>query len=222
MKKLGILFLLLGMSILSGCFTTTSEEIKKMEAHQNAVSIVPNKIESGLTESPFSVGDVFAYNNPPERMEVVRVDPKTETVFWRYASGKYKQTNYSTILPSLKWGSSVNTSKQSGRRTITELSNSIHPLEKGKSFTFKANLIHDRPPISYKSEWKCTVNDEKEIKIKAGTFNTWEVICKVNGIEKMLVNYSDMLKTVVRVVKVTDQGQTVSRELVGFAENKKN
>ncbi len=168
------------------------------------------QLDTGLTEAPLRVGDVFVYDNPPTRWEVVSI--RHGFVGWRSDGGEERQTSYSTIFPPLAWLGSA----RSGRRSIEVVSGGLHPLEKGKSVRFRTDTLHVRPPGSDQALWDCTVQDQREIVVKAGKAEVFDVMCYRNGSQYVLLSYAPSLGSYVRAV-LANGARPIVRELTGYA-----
>lgn len=203
-KKIGLLLLL---ATLPACGLVYAGK---------TTSVVPKQdvVNTGLKSSPVQVGDVFVYDNPVERWEVVHVGDGT--IDWHNANGGYKKTTWSTVLPSLRWQSNV----QSGARELNMVSGTVHPLAVGKKFVFSDKALHFRPPKSFTGLWRCEVTKEIEIAVVAGKAKTWQILCSLNEKEKVMINYADNLGGAVRMIMLTDGGDTIVRQLTGYASNK--
>lgn len=167
-----------------------------------------NSIKVGLEESPLQPGTVFAYDNPVEQWEVIGSDEYN--LFWRGPRGKSKLTTFSTILPDLRWHGD----SQWGRRMVTDVRGFLHPLEVGNSISFHEEILHSGPPGAFSGDWHCEVLERTEVTVPAGTFDTWQVLCKVNGLEYLLANYSEKISNNVRIIYVTDDNQVKVRQLI--------
>lgn len=177
--------------------------IVKLDSNPNG-----NSIDVGLDNSPLSLGSVFVYDNPVEQWEVIGSDKYN--LFWRGPQGATKLTTLSTILPDLRWDGG----NRSGRRVITEVQGFLHPLKIGNKMSFHEEAIHGSPPGTFSGEWFCEVQNRTEVTVPAGTFDTWQVLCKLNGLEYRLANYSEQLGYNVRMIHVTDDNQATVRQLV--------
>jgi hypothetical protein len=180
------------------------------QLHTNSNS-VSNAV--GITEPALSQGSVFAYDNPAEQWEVTSVDKNH--VSWRSTAGDTKLTTLSTILPPLRW----NGSKAIGRRVIRAVSGDLHPLKAGNRFVFHEDVLTTRPPGEYTFRSECDVQGKVTLTIPLGTFDTWQILCKRNGREAFLVNYSEQLANNVRIISVSEHSTTpVVRHLVAVSQ----
>jgi hypothetical protein len=173
-------------------------------------------VNTGLLKSSLKQGSVFLYDNPVERWEATTVD--SQNITWRNSSGDTKLTTLSMILPALRWNGAL----KSGRRIISAVSGSLHPLKKGNKVTFFEDVFNTRPPGGSSGYWECEVQDNVTMTVPAGTFNTWQILCKVNGREHILINYAEQLSNNVRTIRVSENNNTTSvRQLiaVSLAEN---
>ena len=204
--------LILGIAAgLSGCADFERGEYKPPAAEPvDAIAPEVVQLDTGLTQAPVRVGDVFVYDNPPTRWEVVSV--RHGFIGWRNESGEERQTSYSTIFPPVAWLGSA----RSGRRSIDVVSGGLHPLEKGKSVRFTTDTLHVRPPGTDRAMWDCVVQDQKEIVVKAGKAEVFDVLCYRNGKQYVLLSYAPSLGSYVRAV-LANGAQPVVRELTGYA-----
>lgn len=204
--------LILGIAAgLSGCAEFERGEYTPPPAEPVA-AIAPEvvQLDTGLKQAPVNVGDVFIYDNPPTRWEVVSI--RHGFVGWRSDAGEERQTSYSTIYPPLAWLGGV----RSGRRSIEVVSGGLHPLEKGKSVRFRTDTLHVRPPGSDQALWDCTVQDQKEIVVKAGKAEVFDIMCYRNGSQYVLLSYAPSLGSYVRAV-LANGARPIVRELTGYA-----
>ncbi|PJC86450.1 hypothetical protein CSW98_09570 [Vibrio sp. HA2012] len=179
--------------------------------HNTSSNSVSNSV--GITESALSAGSVFAYDNPAEQWEVTSVDQ--QHIAWRSTTGDTKLTTLSTILPPLRW----NGDDTIGRRVIRIVSGDLHPLKAGNKFIFHEDVLTTRPPGEYTFRSECDVQGQVTLTIPLGTFDTWQILCKRNGREAFLVNYSEQLANSVRIISVSENSTTpVVRHLVAVSQ----
>jgi hypothetical protein len=165
-------------------------------------------VDVGLSISPLPQGSIFVYDNPVERWQATAVDQQNIT--WRNNNGDTKLTALSSILPALRWDGE----QTSGRRNITSVSGSLHPLKKGNKISFYEDVINTRPPGAYSGFWECEVQDQVAVTVPAGTFATWQILCKLNGREHILINYNEQLGNNVRTLRVSENNQPITRQLI--------
>ena len=169
-------------------------------------------VHTGLLTSPISQGSVFVYDNPGERWETTAVD--NQNITWRNSTGDTKLTSLSMILPALRWEGG----RKSGRRLISVMSGKLHPLKQGNRIRFREEVFNTRPPGEYSSVWECEVQGQVEVTVPAGKFTTWQILCKRNGREHLLLNYAESLGNNVRVIRVPEDSTTpVVRRLIAVS-----
>ncbi len=174
---------------------------------ENQTSLIP--LATGLQKPPLSQGSVFVYDNPVTRWEATGVDH--ENITWRNSRGDTKLTTLSMILPALRWKGA----QKSGRRIISEISGELHPLQKGKRIRFREAVFNTRPPGEYVTYWECQVQGMVYLSVHAGTFSTWQILCKRNGREYLLLNYAPALGNNVRIIRVPENNnKPVVRQLI--------
>jgi len=179
--------------------------IDALPAHQSL-----NTIDTGLDETPVKTGSVFVYsdsNSTVEQWEAVKVGE--HNIVWRGTNGQTRLTTLSPILPALRWSGK----DESGRRIITRVQGRLHPMAVGKRMEFHVETLHTRPPGNFSGDWSCEVTDQLPVKVPAGLFDTWQILCKVNGLEYLLANYSDQLGNNVRTISVKDDNSVFVRQL---------
>ena len=196
----------------AGCTHVEDTIVTQHFGDQGIVHISQNQnattINTGLSKSPLLQGSVFVYDNPVERWEATAVD--NQNIAWINNNGDTKLTTLSDILPSLRWDGE----QKSGRRVITSVSGGLHPLAKGKKISFHEDVLSTRPPGVYSGYKECEVLGQAEVTVPAGTFQTWQVLCKSNGREYILVNYSEELGNNVRKIIVSENNKPVTRQLI--------
>ncbi|VUD67979.1 hypothetical protein TDB9533_03926 [Thalassocella blandensis] len=186
---------------------------KSMDMYNTSIqSDVPN---AGLSKVPLNVGDVFTYDNPVERWEVAGI--AGQSVQWRSPVGDYKGTGWSTLLPKLRWSNSAT----EGTRTLDNIVGSLHPLEKGKQMSFIENTVYSRPGSTSASRWSCEVVGQATIVVVAGKSDTWLVLCKVDGEERVLFNYAENIGNIVRAIYIKNDGTQVVRQLTAYTRGPK-
>lgn len=169
-------------------------------------------VNTGVLKSPVSRGSVFVYDNPVVRWEATTVD--NQNITWRNNNGDTKLTSLSMIFPAMRWDGA----RKSGRRIISAVSGSLHPLKKGNKVTFHEDVLTSRPPGEYSGDWACEVQDIAAVTVPAGTFKTWEVLCMRNGREHILLNYAEQLGNNVRMIRVPENSSTpVVRQLMAVS-----
>ncbi|UUX51466.1 hypothetical protein NUH88_07160 [Nisaea acidiphila] len=198
-------------ALLSGCAGLETDIYEPPKAEPVAPLMAEDLLlDSGQAEAPVKVGDVFIYDNPTARWEVVSTG--NGFIGWRNQAGEERQTSYSTIFPPLSWIGEV----RSGRRSIELVSGPLHPLETGKTVKFITDTLHVRPPGTDRSRWECTVQDKAEIVVKAGKAEVFNVLCYRNGLQYVQFAYAPSLGTYVRAV-LANGAQPLIRELTGYA-----
>ncbi|WP_027362945.1 hypothetical protein [Desulfospira joergensenii] len=169
-------------------------------------------VPAGLSKSAVSQGSVFVYDNPAERWEATALDDQNIT--WRNSKSDTKLTSLSMILPALRWEGE----RKSGRRMITAMSGNLHPLKKGNKIRFREEVFNTRPPGEYSGVWECEVQGRVEVVVPAGKFNTWQILCKRNRREHILLNYAEELGNNVRTIRVPENNSTpVVRRLIAVS-----
>lgn len=200
-------FLLLGV-VLAAASCTFSKGLQPLEL-PSSTSL--NSFDSGLTKSPVSVGDIFVYDNPIERRQVTAVGDNF--IGYQDGLGGFSQTTFSPILPRLRWGSALS----AGSSELTNISGLLHPLAIGNRIVFREKTIRARPGATSQLIWDCEVQNKLEIVVAAGSSETWQILCKVDGRERALFNYSDNLGGLVRMIYSMDDGSSLVRQLTGYA-----
>ncbi len=173
-------------------------------------SVSSDAFDPGLAAPPVRVGDVFVYDNPVERLEVVAIGD--HFIDYRDGQGGYSKGTWSAVLPKLRWASTYS----AGNRTLTRVEGTLHPLAKGNRIVFREDTMGARPGIAFYGTWECVVQDQVQVTVKAGTAQTWQILCSVDGRERSLLNYSDELGGLVRMAYVMDDGSTIIRQLTGY------
>lgn len=166
---------------------------------------------TGLLEPPVSVGDVFVYNNPVERREVIAVGH--HFIDYVYGPESYAKTTWSPILPRLRWTAPMS----AGNSKLTKVSGQLHPLSQGNRIVFIEEAMRTRPGKATRNTWECEVQEKIEITVVAGSSDTWQILCEIDGRERVLYNYSEDIGAVVRMIYALEGGQQVVRQLTGYA-----
>ncbi|WP_462182234.1 hypothetical protein [Pseudoalteromonas gelatinilytica] len=213
---------LIGTTFLVGCSSQPNKAPNIIFGQQtdfsstSKVLLTSNPVPLGRTA--LTVGDKFAFNNPSEVWTVVAI--KNGYVNWLNQDGSYMTTFYQGWLPPVQWGGR-STIKDEGHRFITDFKSnkSSVKLSGGDNLSYTVKLVQGRPGEQFNSQWKCSVGDKVTIQVPAGSAVTYEVLCFENGIERVLLNYSEELGFYVRHVLATDTGPVV-RELVGYQKAK--
>jgi hypothetical protein len=169
--------------------------------------------DTGLSKSPVSVGDIFVYDNPVERRQVVATGDNF--IAYQDGQGGFSKTTFSAILPRLRWGSTLS----AGSTALAKISGTLHPLAIGNRIVFREKTIRARPGTSNQSTWDCEVQEKLEIVVAAGSSETWQILCKINGRERALFNYADNIGGLVRMIYTLDDGSSLVRQLTGYAGN---
>ncbi len=173
-------------------------------------SVSSDAFDPGLASAPVRIGDVFVYDNPVERLEVVAIGD--HFIDYRDGQGGYSKGTWSAVLPKLRWASTYS----AGARHLTRIEGTLHPLAKGNRIVFREDTMGARPGLTFHGTWECEVQDQAQITVKAGSAETWQILCRVDGRERSLLNYSDELGGLVRMAYVMDDGSTIVRQLTGY------
>jgi hypothetical protein len=129
--------------------------------------------------------------------------------------GAHQQTTWSTILPPLRWEGPDSTI-EAGQRTLSRFSGALFPLKKGNHLSFYEEVVTGRPGNIQRGNWDCHVNDQVEIVVPAGKSMTWEIVCLLDGRERLLLNYAENIGSYVRWAMKSESGITI-RQLTGYA-----
>lgn len=191
--------------LMAGCSTINDLDSRPPQPHAREI------IQTGLEQSPVRVGDVFVYDNPPMRWEVTGVGD--HYVNWSNGSSGFQKTTWSTILPALRWSAEGN----AGVRELTLISGHLHPLKKGNRMTFIEETVRSRPGTAFSGQWECEVQEQVEIVVKAGKSDTWQVLCRVDGRDKILFNYAENIGNAVRIIVAEEDGTKTITQLTGYA-----
>jgi hypothetical protein len=198
----------LALASVAGCATEAIQAPPAMQGQQVALDAFPTR----LTKPPVDVGDIFVYDNPVERREVIAVGDNY--IDYQSSPNGFVKTTWSPILPALRWMSANN----AGNRSLRKLSGFLHPLAVGNRIVFQDTAIWARPSFSARHTWECEVQDKVQITVAAGTADTWQILCKIDGRERMVVNYSDDIGGTVRMIYAEAGGRRIVRQLTGYAK----
>ena len=193
--------------VLGGCATKAIEA----PAPLTGPSLALDAFETGLSEATVSVGDVFVYDNPVERREIIAVGD--HYVDYNYGPDSYAKETWSPILPRVRWVSPLS----AGVRTLTKISGSLHPLAVGNQLSFVAETIRTRPGFTTENTWSCEVQEQVSITVAAGAADTWQILCTVDGRDRVIVNYAPSIGGLVRMIYAVEGGDRIVRQLTGYA-----
>ena len=165
-------------------------------------------------ENSLRLGDTFVFNNPAEIWSVSSITKHAVT--WESPTGSFMRTSTMTFLPPLEWGGDASIT-DSGRRELLDLNidSDVASLKSGAVYSYTEIRRNDRPPSITTATWECQLGDAEEIVVSAGKTTAIPIVCKQNGVERLLVNYSPTLGYVVRHVLSTTAGPVV-RELTAY------
>lgn len=180
--------------------------------------VVTSAKESTIGDFP-PLGTVFLFNNPQEAFTVTSTSEDT-MVMKELDSGAFMTILKDSWLPPLQWGGEANNT-DSGRRLFTPSpDNPKGKLTVGQTYSYFIETRADRPSTIEKNQYDCEVMKFGEIVVPAGKTDSFEILCKEDGIERVLVNWSPTLNFYVRHVLVTSQGPVV-RELTQYVKGPK-
>lgn len=192
--------------MLSGCASTNMmSKVEEMEPSRN--------LDPAPRPDPPAAGTVWhgiggETGNVPTRWELISVNE--DKYIFRDSSGctwtltsayddSYLFTN------SIQW---ENCGSTDGNRRIKGMEGGLWPLEVGKTVKYKA-LGHSGG--TWGASWQCEVTDEVGIKVEAGKFDTYKVVCE-SPWKREVHYYSPELESNVRYLrKPTNTGSSVSR-----------
>lgn len=212
--KTAIVAILTG--ILLGCANNSLDKDTPTIDARAQLPLESETLNSGMSKVPVTVGDVFVYDNPVERWEVISTDKAY--IYWRSNSGMVKQTSWSTLFPNLRWLSP----NSSGYRQIIDVSDNLFPLVKGNKITFTEQVLEGGAGTSYRNRWMCQVEKQIDLVVAAGKASTWQILCKVNGREYAIYNYSEKIGHYIRSATLSENGETQIRQLTEYARGSKN
>lgn len=217
MTALRAVSVLIGGTLMLNACGSNSIEGQRTLATVPPIELAP-RVEVGTAKVPIAVGDILVYNNPVEQWEVRSID--NGSIAWRSTRGGSKLSTLSPLLPSLRWFNG-NDSYMSGVRELIDLSRQVHPIAAGDQYSFRMREQLYGDALRQDAYWSCKATNEVAITVPAGSLNTIEVLCNVNGKERMLMNYAPDLGHVVRYVMVLENGEKAERQLTGFARSPK-
>jgi hypothetical protein len=210
-----ILAIVLVIGGLVGCSSSSQNQdavVKPFVFADKQAVIVGKAAASGDSQLP-TIGTVFTFDNPPEVMTVASLG--SESFVLKKSDGNFATFSDIGWLPPTQWGGGVSNTS-SGRRIIDAApSNPSGELKVGNNYSFRITTLNDRPASTERNLWECEVTQAGEIEVAAGKTDSFELLCKEDGIEKVLVNYSPSLKFFVRHVLITPQGPVV-RQLTRY------
>jgi hypothetical protein len=214
---LKILVLILLVCSLLGCSSNQQDKEEPFKPF-----IFPSKSTSAenftaiINNAQFpTVGTIFAFDNPSEIFTVVAVAP--ESFDLKDSQGNYMTISDTPWLPPTQWGGGASNT-DSGRRIIEPSPNNpVGELKVGNKYSFQITTHNDRPAVMERNLWECDVTQSGEIQVIAGKTSSFEILCREDGLQKVLVNYSPDLKFYVRHVLMTSQGPVV-RQLTTYSK----
>jgi len=124
----------------------------------------------------FNVGDAYEYRfggHGTQREEVVSA--QGDTVTWRIPSGASWTTKTGSMFNTSRWFGSANYGD--GVQWFSGETSALFPLRVGKSIRYTAKGESTETPEGWELQWTCTVPSQERIKVAAGTFDTFKVIC---------------------------------------------
>jgi hypothetical protein len=210
MKQLGAYRVLLVVCAIASVAACATDPIAPPQA-MTGPTVALDAFATGLSKPPVSVGDVFVYNNPVERREVIAVGQ--HFIDYIYGPESYAKTTWSPILPRLRWTAPMS----AGNARLTKVSGQLHPLSKGNRIVFIEEAMRSRPGKATRNTWECEVQEKIEITVAAGSSDTWQILCEIDGRERVLYNYDEDIGAVVRMIYALEGGQQVVRQLTGYA-----
>lgn len=207
MKRVFSSLLLSSLAVLAGCAHQADTSLVSIEAAP-AIELSPTLV--GNLQSPLKVGDIVVYDNPVQQWQVINKDARF--IYWRSTNGDNKVTSHSLLLPSLRWHGI----SQSGSRAIKDLTGDVSSFAVGNRYQFNSVELNNEAAVQRSALWDCQVTQQLQVVVPAGSADTFEVLCKIDGKERFLVNYSADLGHIVRSVKVLANGQSIERKLTAF------
>ena len=203
------------LATMLGCANKEAPPQAYIQAIENLKIEAPS-FNVGLTKPPVRIGDTFVFDNPPEQWVVVSVNQPF--INWQSSTGDHMQTAWSTLLPPIRWGGD-SSNNSSGSRHLSNITGSFFPLKKGNQVTFTEERISARPAITHIAQWRCLVGDQSNIQVPAGKSNVWEIICNINGQERILISYAENIGHYVRYAVETPNGLII-RQLTAYSRKK--
>jgi hypothetical protein len=150
-----------------------------MAEQGNGPSLAPAKLPE------YAVGDAFNFDDG--RTEHV-VSADGGVVHWSSSEDFAFATSPSVLLPRMEWDSST----EHGERRLDAAPTALWPLAVGNQAKIKARetvLFKATGRTSVTAEdWSCSVPDTAKIATKAGTFDAYRVVCRLET-ESLFVPY---------------------------------
>lgn len=161
-------------------------------------------------------GDRFSFNNPAVSWQVVGTD-QDGNIAWQADNGEAQITAPNPLLPALEWSSA---DRGSGRRLISNMDQSMFPLEPGKSVSFRSTVDTDMPPYAWEFDWHCTVGGLEQTTVPAGTFLAYRIGCGRQVPDEVIFFYSPEVGNYVRLLTTDSSGGTSQeRQLTAFTRS---
>lgn len=171
------------------------------------------------TPPQLTAGDRFAFNNPTVTWQVIGTDADGN-IAWQADNGEAQITAPNPLLPALEWSSA---DRGSGRRLISNMTESMFPLEPGKSVSFRSTVDTDTPPYAWEFDWHCTVGNLEQTTVPAGSFLAYRIGCGRQVPDEVIFYYAPEVGNYVRLLTTDSSGAaSQERQLTAFTRNAAN
>jgi hypothetical protein len=172
-------------------------------------------LEDRLPVAPlprFRAGDSFVYRFPNgSQQEETVTAARGERVDWRMASGARWTTVTGIMFNTSDWGATAGYG--SGRQRFGSMSGSLFPMRVGNVLHYTAHGESTQSSDRWTQRWSCTVSAEERIRVIAGTFDTYRVICYRAG---QLRTYYYAPELGIYVLRITSGRDAGRKELVSY------
>jgi len=172
-------------------------------------------LEERLPVAPlprFRAGDSFVYRFPNgSQQEEMVTAARGERVEWSLASGARWTTVTGIMFNTSDWGGTAGYG--SGQQRFGSMSGSLFPMRVGNVLHYTAHGESTRSSDRWTQRWSCTVPAEERIRVIAGTFDTYRVICYRAG---QLRTYYYAPELGIYVLRITTGRDAGRKELVSY------
>lgn len=149
-------------------------------------------VSKALAPAPkptYAVGDRFIWQTKDGEVTDEIVSIRGDSLRWRSSTGSTWMTPIDFSMPAESWMDTSDDGFGRGEQEATEIRGAMFPLKVGNQTSMRVQGKSDTWPDGWDHQRNCEANDQENIDVPAGSFDTFKIIC-ASGNRTRTYNYS--------------------------------